>query len=47
MSDAPRPPPGPPLGSWPRFYVLTCVVASLYIVLLYWFTITFSPGGGA
>ena len=43
MSDTPR----PPLGSWPRFYTLTCVVATLYIVLLYWFTATFNQGGGA
>ncbi len=43
MSDAPR----PPLGSWPRFYTLTCVVATLYIVLLYWFTATFNQVGGA
>ena len=38
----------PPLGSWPRFYVLVCVVATLYIVLLYWFTAAFNhPGGPA
>ena len=43
MSDATR----PPLGSWPRLYTLTCVVAMLYIVLLYWFTATFNQGGGA
>ncbi len=38
----------PPLGSWPRFYTLVCVVASAYIALLYWFTATFNhPGVGS
>ena len=38
----------PPLGSWPRFYVLVCGVAVLYIVLLYWFTQAWNqPLGGA
>lgn len=26
-----------PLGSWPRVYVLCCVVAVVVMVLLYWF----------
>lgn len=38
----------PPLGSWARFYLLVCVMASLYIVLLYWLTATFNrPGVGS
>lgn len=37
----------PPLGSWPRFYAVTCAVALLYIVLLYWLTATFNQTGGA
>ena len=37
----------PPLGSWPKFYVLTCIVASLYIFLLWWFTAAFNHPGGA
>ena len=37
----------PPLGSWPRFYLLTCAVATLYIVLLWWFTATFNQVVGS
>ena len=38
----------PPLGSWPLFYALTCVLAVVYIALLYWFTTAFNhPGGPA
>lgn len=37
----------PPMGSWPRFYAVTCVAAMFYIVLLYWFTATFNRGGAA
>ncbi len=37
----------PPLGSWPRVYLLVCAMATSYIVLLYWFTRAFNnPGGG-
>ncbi len=36
-----------PLGSWPRFYALTCEVAVVYIALLYWFTAVFNNPGGA
>ena len=37
----------PPLGSWPRFYALTCLAAVSYIALLYWFTAVFNnPGAG-
>lgn len=36
----------PPLGSWPRFYTVTCAVSLLYVVLLYWLTVTFNHAGG-
>lgn len=45
MSESIEESKAPPLGSWPRFYALTCVVAATYVVLLWWFTAAFNSSG--
>lgn len=37
----------PPLGSWPKTYVLVCVCAVLVIALLWWMSSAFDPGRSA
>ena len=40
-------PERPPLGSWPRIYALTIVLAVALMAALWWFTDTWNlPGGG-
>jgi hypothetical protein len=34
----------PPLGSWPRTYMLVCAIAIAVIAILWWLTATFDQG---
>jgi hypothetical protein len=39
--------PRPPLGSWPRLYLLVVALALLVMAALWWFTETFNIPAGA